>query len=661
MRGVNRFSCALLAALSFAVVLADLAWAHGGRFAGPGGRAAPRDPVRPPIRPRPPGAPPGPLTPGTSVPVTPRPTPGSGIPTTSGPLADTDWGTWWALNRWAYLPERGAAMRKGRVVTGPERPDLRRAMDRKRRALLARQYIKPFLLKQLDAKGEDRDSVRAAALLALAKISADDETLERILKTAEGGRPGAQERESAALAVGLLRRTDPALRLSPSSLDRARTRLLALLGSKRQAVRGRCYAAFSLGLLADQGYGSAETEHGKVVVQGLTARLQGRYGGPELLIALLTALSMQPREAVPSELFDELRAAVVGSRVFGRRWLPLEQGHALSAYARLEGPGWVTLLLRSLSDRRIAAPVKRTACLALGSEAERLSPEERLQVVEGLYAAARTSKDPLSEGVGQIAMGRVLNAELRDGCLTILEKTKAADLLLRGATKGRLSIRGFHVLALALAAREVAAKDTQIQEFVAAARKTMLAGFDRPRGDADLKSSYVVGIGLLRAAAAKDRLVKVLVKRKGGPVLGGRTAIALAALEAADEDVLKALRAIAADKSAVAPRSEAALALSILTGVPASDLLIEQLRAAKSLRQQTSAAVTLGQLDDPKALSAIIQVANKRDKNDELRALAIAVLGLLGDPEDHPSLFRLSLDANYIARTDALHEAFQLL
>ena len=44
-----------------------------------------------------------------------------------------------------------------------------------------------------------------------------------------------------------------------------------------------------------------------------------------------------------------------------------------------------------------------------------------------------------------------------------------------------------------------------------------------------------------------------------------------------------------------------------------------------------------------------------------MRALALAILGLLGDPEKTPSLFRLTLDANYIARTDALNEAFTLL
>jgi HEAT repeat protein len=71
--------------------------------------------------------------------------------------------------------------------------------------------------------------------------------------------------------------------------------------------------------------------------------------------------------------------------------------------------------------------------------------------------------------------------------------------------------------------------------------------------------------------------------------------------------------------------------------------------------------VALGRLADPASLPAVVDVARARKANPEMRALAIAVLGLLGDPEQVPSLFRLTTDANYIARTDALQEAFSLL
>ena len=108
-------------------------------------------------------------------------------------------------------------------------------------------------------------------------------------------------------------------------------------------------------------------------------------------------------------------------------------------------------------------------------------------------------------------------------------------------------------------------------------------------------------------------------------------------------------------------RSSAALSLSLITGNPESEALIAQLRDAKSQRRQGQAAAALGQLDDPAALPAMIALAREKKNNFEMRAFAVAILGLLGDPEERPSLFRLTLDANYIARSDALNEAFTLL
>lgn len=43
------------------------------------------------------------------------------------------------------------------------------------------------------------------------------------------------------------------------------------------------------------------------------------------------------------------------------------------------------------------------------------------------------------------------------------------------------------------------------------------------------------------------------------------------------------------------------------------------------------------------------------------RAPACAGLGLLADPERVPSLSLLGIDSNYLARTEALHEALSLL
>lgn len=626
---------------------AEPAWAHGGRFQGPGGRAPPGDPTTP--------------TPGAPTRNPPVTTPGTGIPSTRGSLPDVYWGTWWALNRWAYLPERGDALRRRRITTGEDDGPRIEILTTQRRALLARQVIKPYLLEMLDPARKQRDTVTAAAMLALAKIDTADGTVERLLRVAESDRATPLERESASLAVGLLRRTNPKLRVDAITLDLTRTRLAALARSPDVPIRARCFACFSLGLLADQGYGSPFARDGRLVVRDLLEILQARHKGPDLAVAAMTALGMQPRAGIPSKLYEDLKRAVTSARVYKRKWSYLERAHALSTYVRLRGPSWVTFAFRCVADRRLPDPVTRAARLAIGGNADAFTPDERIAAAKVLIASESRSPDHFSEGLGHIALARVLAADLREDSTGVIEATQAETLLLQRAQKSFVTVRGFHALALALSCRDVDSHVESITAYVKAARQTLLNGFDKPRGDNDLRGAYAVGLGILKVPEARARLVAALAERNAGPSLRARSAIALAQIGALDDEVLAGLRGVIADSRPLAPRSAAALALSLLTGVPESGTLIRQLRAADSQREQFQAAAALGQLDDPKALPAVLEVAKKYEHVFEMRALALAILGLLGDPESTPSLFRLTLDANYIARTDALNEAFTLL
>ena len=72
-------------------------------------------------------------------------------------------------------------------------------------------------------------------------------------------------------------------------------------------------------------------------------------------------------------------------------------------------------------------------------------------------------------------------------------------------------------------------------------------------------------------------------------------------------------------------------------------------------------AVALGRLGDVRTVDQLLGVASGKRHGDETRALAVAALGLLADPEAVPSLVRLARDAPYMARTDALHEALDIL
>ncbi|MDA1194982.1 MAG: hypothetical protein O2894_07325, partial [Planctomycetota bacterium] len=141
------------------------------------------------------------------------------------------WQTWWAFNRWNYLPSRNDNLRRTfkrfRVATG-EVGDGLGAWDQRRDAL-ARLRATPALIRiLLDDLRPGDEGIKAAAALALARISTETEAVEAVLRAAEDPKQELEVRESAAFAAGLFRRTNGALRMSGERMDQLRTRLLTL-------------------------------------------------------------------------------------------------------------------------------------------------------------------------------------------------------------------------------------------------------------------------------------------------------------------------------------------------------------------------------------------------------------------------------------------------
>ena len=72
-------------------------------------------------------------------------------------------------------------------------------------------------------------------------------------------------------------------------------------------------------------------------------------------------------------------------------------------------------------------------------------------------------------------------------------------------------------------------------------------------------------------------------------------------------------------------------------------------------------ALALGAIQDPRAIRGLVTLAKNPAATDATRAIALASLGLVVDLERVPSLSRFGSASNYLARTDALHEALSLL
>lgn len=637
----------------------------------------PTPPGVPPVTPGPaPPAPTPPTTPPTTPPPVTPPTGGWSAPGTgptgrprpaSGQGAETDWLTWWLLNRWAFLPERRLdPERVAAVVTpsGAPAEDPTARLVAQRDAVAGRLAV-PFLLDRLDPARREDAEVVSAALLALARLSRSAEHAAVLLDHALDPRRPALVRESAALAAGLLRRSDPARAFDGLLLDTVRRDLLRLCDEADAPTRTRAFAVLAVGLLGDQPFGASFSAHGRLVVHELGRRLAAPHADAEITVALLTALGLQPLAGVPESLQADLRRIVLGKRVYRRGWDAYERSHALTALCRLRAPGWQTLVLRVLGDRRSPAPGVRAALLALGAQAGGLTPTEREEAVVALLAALDKARDPATRGLTYLALGRVVREDLHADSMRGLDRLEGGKALVGYARNAPAACRGFAILALGLVLGPAAAHpDGAARAFAQEGRKELLFHLARD-GNPDARAACVVALGLTARREDVQSPLWVALRerfedRNEDPGLRAHAGLGLALGADGPEEVAALLAAAVGDPAHPDVQAEAAFALSFLGGRPETRALLAGLDKARSQNALAKVVTALGRLGDPLAAQALVAVARDRARGDEPRALAVAALGLLLDPEPRPSLMRLSVDANYPARTEALQEAFTI-
>ena len=673
--------CALSVLWSLLALSCEPAWAHGGRP-----RPKP-EPEEEEVEPPPPPDTPPPIndeipTPGTTTPGggsatepsepgrtggTPATTPRPGRRGKGGATAHSaGWLTWWRLNRWAHLPDRNeAAYRRARQTTGEAEDEA--ARDRRRRVEVARQKIVPALLQLLHPKIAVPDEVRASALIALAKLSNDSATITLALTYANDRQAANVVRESAALSAGLVRRTDPALRATGQALDRLRGQLLALFDREDAPTRTRAFALFAVGLLGDQPFGSSLTRDGMMVSRELWNRLAFPSAGNELTVALLTALGMQPVAGIPAQVQDLLRRIAAGRRVHKRRWSDVERSHALTSVARLRGPGWSTWLMRMLSARSAPAVLRRAAWIALGSQAGALTADERLGVASMWKQAASRARSPATRGFLRLAQGRLLVADMASGQGRVLATTRLGADLLAAVRREPTDVRGFAALALGLAVREADTGCLRGQDvpakFAFDGRALLQQRLHKQIGGPLEQGAIAVSVGLSGCdAEAADHLRDVVTHPAGDATLRGLAAVAVAQAKPTHPKLREALSAALWDRGAPALRSEAALALSFLPHAGEATTLVQEMtKPGTSQWVLGQIAAALGRLADLEVVDGVIRIARNKSLGDHGRGIAVAALALMADPEPRPSLFRLTLDANYPAATDAMAEAFTIL
>ncbi len=523
--------------------------------------------------------------------------------------------------------------------------------------------VVPFLRSVIAGKhGNDSDLIAAAAL-ALAKTTAEPTDVERILALSDDPSRPTLLRESAALAPGLLRRTDKALRFEPALLDRVRARCLDVFdGGTHASRRTRCMAMLAIGLLGDQPTAAdrGDAPAGLDLGRELASRLR-TSSDLEEQVALVVALGLQARAAVAADTLDALRH-LASTGIFAPRERPVVvQCHAMVALARIAGADASGVLLRFVRAPRTDAMRLQAAMSGLGVIATRLPPLARTAAA-GEIAIHADRGNPDTVGLALLTLGRLFAAATRDANDRTTLASPAAELLLRQIEDGPGDTRSIAALATGFALRPgpPASADRSCVAFRRQALAALTAADDE-KTDPTLRGAVLLALGLSHDVASIGRLTTLVGRRDVDVELRARAATALGLVGDRSGGPLDALRAAMDPRSPDGVRREAARALGFLGDASALPHLLGELRGEQPDTVRARAAVALGALRRPMAVDPLIALASDRSAPDLARAIAVAALGLLTDPEAVRSLSLLGTDLGGMAISDALGQAMSLL
>ncbi len=634
-------SCCLL--LLVAVFAADAAWAHGGNFreSGPQGPGVDTPDVAPKVR---------------------RPTTTENATWIAG-----DWQTWWSLNRDAFLPDKRTVRRRALRTAASSLFGVGRVessgLTRWERALEqgAVEIALPYLFEVLDPATPQDDRMIAAALLALGRIARDAAAVAVLKRYAADADQRMEVRESAVLALGLVRRSDRAAQLPAATLTAIRAFLIALFDEKDAPTRVRAFAIYSLGLLADQPYPDTLLQRdGRRVTQVLWERLRRRYAAAELPVALLTALGMQPRPGVPSGVLQGLRSIATDKPFRGRRWDAMRRSHALSAYARLDGPDWLSIVLWVLRGTREHVAVRAAAAIALNRRAPDLDDDDRGLAARSLYKSIPREAHWFAAGLEQIALAALLREDLLAGQTRLVETYRVARYLQRQAVRGRSMTRPYAALALGVACYGLEPVNRACAETLKDLRAALTKGLRHGRGSDEVLGAYAVGLGLAKADGAHSLLLDVLRDRKRSARLRGHCAVTLALLGRDTPLLRAALHKAAEERVSPFVHRGAVRALALLAAPETARKLLDQLETTRSRFAVGVVAGALGRFGDPAAARPLVRMAKDKVEGLRVRLMSVVALGLIFDPEPRPSRVRFTTDANYPSRTPALGQVFNI-
>lgn len=621
--------------------LAAFAWGHGSTEdipppedppPPPPGNGRKQDPRDPPLPPTWPGEPP-PSTPGSGPPVGPHPNPAGPEPGQPGgrpairpeiltrprtSSTDSGWRVWWEFNREELLGLRSLLRRKV-TLTGPGERQVRSD------PLGA---LRPQVLASLRtaARRDPEHLVRAAALIALGRMGADEDAKLMVDVLRDDGEP-AEVREAAAVGLGIL----PPF-TGEASLQGSREFVGWVLETEKalpERARGMVFLAAGLRARGDT-----------LLRMDLLGRLAGgKFADGEEAAHLAFACGFAGDPIVVPEL---VRAALKG-KLGTERLSDWERAHVVAALALTGDPGAVEPLARVLRSRRSGVDTRRSAALGLG----RLLHEADLG-----EAAAEAAAHALRQ-----SFEKENDTHLRGFCavgLGAARTPQSLPLLMEAIDHGgNMGVKPYCALALGLAAR---ALDDD------AARPVRL--FLREELDktnhSELGAALSLALGLARDHESEKTLLERATRKSLPDPVRGAAAQALGLLGSASPEAIAALEEVVTRETSGRTLEDAVLALGLLGQRHVARALVDALPKTKVAQVQGRIMLALTYLHHSDSVAPLLEVLENRQLRSLVREFAAVALGLLGDRREKDLLFWGDAWFNLEAATRSTHEWVRL-
>ena len=543
--------------------------------------------------------------------------------------------------------------------------------------------ILPALLWAMDPKNSDHQDTESAAYIALAKMAKDVKHIENISAGLDKkAKHQLIVQESAALALGLLRRADEEHQFPAADLDKVRTFRFDVFEDDDYQARTRGFAALAIGLLGDQPTGSkdyvgsvsrtAEVSDELAAMMSTTARLfellKGSYSNQDLYIGLMMAIGLQDPKSLTEEQRDVLRDTVTKGKLYRDDANRLVRSFATLQLGRIGTPRDVAVLQRILTARRnSAANIQRSAAIGLGTLGKLISSTERVNVANVLLDAIQKKKvkDASAVNFSYISLAYLVIEDIRARKTDVLDNTKVASFLLNEAEKGKYMTRPFAALALSLMGREIGdeAKVKAYGDLRQSSLEVLRNGLTSKKLDKRGRAAFACALGIIRDHKSAKTLESMVADRKEDHELRGYAALALGLAGYAPKTAKAAIRTALKERRSEEMRQQCATALGLLKDTEALDVLLEELKNASSQSVKGQVVLALAKIGTEESVDPLVALLKDESNREQdlTRALACAGLGVIGDLELIPSLSRISKDINYRASTDLINEVLSII